>query len=265
MNSTLQPAILDVFLTLKKYSLVGMLGWQDVSQRYKRSSIGAFWLTISMGIMISTMGLVFSNIFRLPLREFLPFLCIGMILWGFISSVVTEGCQGFVSAQSIIKQINLPLFIHIARMLWRNIIILGHNLVIFPIVILAVGAPLSSAIFLCIPGFILLTINVAWVSLILSIFCTRYRDMSPIVNSLLQIVFYLTPIMWMPNTLSQRAGAYLIDFNPVYHLISIVRDPLLSQYPTSLDWAVSSGLALSGWVITMMIFSRYQRRIAYWL
>jgi len=265
LNTSIMAAVSDIIATLRQYSLVGMLGWQDVSHRYKRSSLGAFWLTISMGIMIGTMSVVFSKIFQLPLREFLPFLSIGMILWGFISSVVTEGCQGFVAAQSIIKQLDLPLFVHIARLLWRNAIVLGHNLVIFPIVILTVGKPPTWIILLCIPGFILLIANLAWITLLIAIVCTRYRDMTPIINSVLQIVFYLTPIMWMPNKLSHRAGTYLIDANPVYHLISIVRSPLLGTLPTQLNWIVAIALALCGWALTLIIYSRYQRRIAYWL
>src|SRR5438445_6358042 len=87
-------AIADITAAVKRYPLVGMLGWQDVRQRYRRSALGPFWLTISMGVMIGTIGLVFGQIFNSPMREFLPFLAIGMILWTFISSVVTEGCAG---------------------------------------------------------------------------------------------------------------------------------------------------------------------------
>ena len=266
MRNGYMSAISDILLTLKDYSLIGMMGWQDVRHRYKRSSLGAFWLTISMGIMIATMGVIFSKIFLTPLREFLPFIAMGMILWGFISSVVSDGCQGFVASHHIIKQLNIPLYSHIARVIWRNIIVFAHNIIIFPIVVVAVGQPITWIMLLCIPGFLLLTINLAWVALLLGIFCARYRDLSQIIASALQILFYLTPIMWMPERLSQqRAGMYLVDSNPVYHLISIVRAPLLGHAPTTLNWTVSLISALCGWIVTLLIYARYQRRIAYWL
>jgi lipopolysaccharide transport system permease protein len=129
-----------------------------------------------------------------------------MILWGFISSMITEGCIVFVASNHIIKQISIPMFMHVARLLWRNIIILGHNIVIFPLVLLFIWQPLTWVALLFIPGFILLVINLAWITLFLGILCARYRDLSPIINSMLQILFYLTPIMWMPDRLSQRAG-----------------------------------------------------------
>ncbi|MGY3232366.1 ABC-type polysaccharide/polyol phosphate export permease [Luteibacter sp. HA06] len=258
-------AIRDVTAAMRRGSLIRMLGWQDVRQRYRRSALGPFWLTISMGVMIGTIGIVFGQIFKTPMHEFLPFLAAGMILWAFFSSVVMEGCTGFISAESIIKQLPIPLFVHILRMIWRNILILLHNIVILPLVFLAVGRGIGWEALLCIPGFVLAAINLTWVALLLAVLCARYRDLPQIVGSALQVVFYLTPIMWMPGHLPQRAGMYLLDLNPVYHVLSVVRSPLLGDMPTALDWYVSGGLAVAGWVFAILLYGRYKRRIAYWL
>jgi len=142
-KGSFQVASRDIAGAIRHYPLAGMLGWQDVRQRYRRSALGPFWLTISMGVMIGTIGVVFGSIFHSPMAEFLPFLATGLILWGFLSAVVTEGCMGFIGAEGIIKQLPIPLFVHILRMIWRNMIIFAHNIVILPIVFLAVGKPLS--------------------------------------------------------------------------------------------------------------------------
>lgn len=264
-NKPLAIALSDITSAVRKYSLVGMLGWQDVRQRYRRSALGPFWLTISMGVMIGTIGIVFGQIFNSPMQEFLPFLAIGMILWSFISSTVTEGCTGFVAAEGIIKQLPIPLFVHILRMIWRNLLILAHNIVIFPLVLLAVGKPLSLIALIAIPGFLLVLINLIWIALILAIICARYRDLPQIVSSILQVVFYLTPIMWMPSLLPQRASLYLLDLNPAYHLLEIVRAPLLGQLPTEANWLASLALALVGWGMAIAVYGSHKRRIAYWL
>ena len=264
-NNSLTVALSDMAAAARRYPLVGMLGWQDVRQRYRRSALGPFWLTISMAIMIGTMGIVFGQIFKAPLTEFLPFLSVGTILWSFISSIVSEGCTGFIAAEGIVKQLPIPLFVHILRMIWRNILILGHNIVIFPLVLLAVGKPLGLVAFISIPGFILLVVNLTWIALILGVICSRYRDLPQIVGSIIQVVFYLTPIMWMPNLLPDRAGLYLLDLNPAFHLLEIVRSPLLGQLPTMTNWVVSLSLALIGWAMALTIYGRYKRRIAYWL
>lgn len=258
-------AIQDISSALSRHSLIGTLGWQDVRQRYRRSSLGPFWLTISMGVMIGTIGIVFGQIFKSPMDEFLPFLAVGLILWGFISTVITEGCSGFIAAEAVIKQLPIPLSVHIFRVIWRNLIILAHNVVIFPLVLLAVQkAPTWDAV-VAIPGLILLILNLSWISIFLGVLCTRYRDIPQIITSLLQVVFYLTPIMWLPSLLPSRAGTLMLDLNPFYHFLQIVRAPLLGQEPSLESWAVTIGIAIVGWTLTVMLFGRYRRRIAYWL
>lgn len=242
-----------------------MLGWQDVRQRYRRSTLGPFWITMSMGVMIGTIGIVFGQIFQSTITEFLPYLAIGMILWNYMSAIIIEGCAGFIAAETIIKQLPIPIFVHIMRMVWRNMLIFAHNIVIFPLVLIAVGKPLTWLALLSIPGLILQCVNLTWLALFLGMLCARYRDLPQIVNSMLQVVFYLTPVMWMPKLLPQRAGTILLDLNPVYHLLEIVRSPLLGQNPSMTNWLVSLGLAVCGWGITFALYNRYRQRIVYWL
>jgi len=259
------PAVADITAACKRHQLVAMLGWQDVRQRYRRSALGPFWLTISMGIMIGTIGVVFGQIFESPMTEFLPFLAAGMILWTFVSSILTEGCTGFISAEGIIKQLPLPLFVHILRMVWRNVLILGHNIVILPIVFLVMGKAPALTAFLSLPGFVLVVINLTWAALILAVLCARYRDLPQIVNSALQVAFYLTPILWMPKLLPKRAGLYLLDLNPFYHLFEIFRAPLLGEIPTVSNWVISILLAVVGWAAALAFYGMFKRRVAYWL
>lgn len=255
----------DVFEAIKEYSLIGMLGWQDVRQRYQRSIIGPFWLTISMAVMIGTIGIVFGQIFNSKIDEFLPFLAIGMIAWGFISTTINEGCTGFIAAESMIKQLPLPLFFHILRVIWRNFIITLHNLIIVPIILIIFGKSIDSVILLAIPGLILASINIAWVTLFLGLICTRYRDIPQIVTSGLQILFYLTPIMWMPGLLPQHARMYLLDANPLYHAIEVIRGPILGTTPTAMNWSISIAIAVSGWLATFYAYGKLKHRVAYWL
>ena len=258
-------ALADIFAGARRYSLAAMLGWQDVRQRYRRSALGPLWLTISMGVMIGTIGMVFGSIFKTPLFDFLPFLSVGIIFWGFISSVLTESCTGFIAAEGIIKQLPIPLFVHILRMMWRNVLILAHNFIIFPLVLLAVGRPLHLTMLVAIAGFGLQLVNLLWLALLFALVCARYRDLTQIVTSALQVVFYLTPIVWLPKALPSRSALLLLNLNPVYHLLEFVRAPLLGELPSLVNWAYAGGLAAVGWSITIIVYGRYKRRVAYWL
>jgi ABC-type polysaccharide/polyol phosphate export permease len=257
-------AVSDIAAATRRMPLVGILGWQDVRQRYRRSALGPLWLTISMGVMIATIGIVFSSLFHSPMTEFLPSLASGIIMWGFMSTVISEGCASFTASDAIIRQLPIPLFVHVLRMTWRNVIILGHNLLILPLVFVAVGKSVHPVIFVSIAGFALLVINLLWMALILGSACARFRDLSQIVGSVLQVVFYLTPIVWLPQSLPANT-AYLLDFNPAYHLLEIVRAPLLGHPPSAMNWVVSGTLAVVGWVVALLFYGRFRRRIAYWL
>lgn len=264
-NNSPMIALSDITAAVQRYQLVGVLGWQDIRQRYRRSALGPFWITIGMAVMIATIGIVFGQIFKTPLYDFFPFLAIGTILWSFISTVIAEGGMGFIASEAIVKQLPIPLFVHILRMLWRNLLILAHNIVIFPLVLVAVGRPLGWVALLSVPGLALTTLNLGWIALVLGVLCTRYRDLPQIITSVLQVVFYITPIMWLPKLLPSRAGAYLVDSNPFYHMLEVVRAPLLGQFPSTLNWTVSAALAVLGWTFALFVYGRYKHRIAYWL
>lgn len=166
----------------------------DIRQRYRRSSLGPFWITISTGVMIACIGIIFGNLFKSPIKDFLPFLAAGLIIWSFISTVLIEATQVFITAEPIIRQLPIPIFSHVTRVVARNFIIFLHNIVIYPIVCLCVMRGFNFNVLLVIPGLALLIVNLLWMGLVIGIVCTRFRDMGQIVQSLLQIVFYVTPI-----------------------------------------------------------------------
>ncbi len=250
----------------KGFYIALMLGWQDVRQAYRRSAIGPFWITAGMAMQIATMGVVFGLIFKTDLQEYLPFLATSMILWGFISSVLNEGCLSFIAGEAIIKQLNVSLFIHVLRVIWKNILTLVHNIVILPLVFLAVWHGVGWELILLIPGFIILVANLSWMALLLGMVSARFRDMPPIVNSLITIAFYVTPVMWFPSLIGDNQLAHLLlGLNPFYHLLQIVRLPVLGELPTIENWGLSLLFAGLGWAAALAIFKKFRTQIAYWV
>lgn len=261
----ISSALNDIRSTFQSIHLVTTFAWQDIAMRYKRSRVGAFWLTVGMAVTIGALGIVFGSLFRQPMHEFLPFLTIGIILWTFFSSSLTEGGSSFITATDIILQVRMPLFLHVMRVLWRNIIILGHNILILPIVLLIFSRPVSVVSLLAIPGFILMMLNTGWIALMLAILCSRFRDIPQIVANSLQILYFITPIMWSEKILPERFGRIILDLNPCYHIINIVRAPLLGEFPSGWSWICSLGMAIIGWSLAIPLFGRYRNRIPYWL
>jgi len=257
-------AFQDITGAARRPQLWLLLGWQDIKQRYRRSILGPFWLTISTAVMVAALGLLYATILRTPLHEYLPYLATGLVLWMFISGTVSDGCQAFIACDGIIKQVRVPFLSHVLRVVWRNVIVLGHNLVIVlaVIVIFPHGAqPLAIALF--VPALILALVNACWMVLALGIISARFRDVPPIVMNAMQLFFFLTPIIWHSKDLPGRQE--FVYWNPLYHFVEILRAPLLGNVPAATTWLVVAAITLLGSSLTFLLFRRYRRRIAYWL
>lgn len=243
-----------------------MLGWQDIRQAYRRSAVGPFWLTIGMAIQIATMGIVFGLIFKSELSEYLPFLATSIIFWGLISSSINEGCLTFISSESMIKQLNLPHYQYVMRTIWRNLISVGHNLVILPLVLILFWKFPGWTIISLIPGLLILVVNLSWVVWLLGMLSARFRDLPPIAASLMTIAFYVTPVMWYPKLIENNNLAHvLLGLNPIYHWLQIVRLPILGQLPTLENWGLAILSAGIGWAVTLLVYKKYRNMIAYWV
>lgn len=242
------------------------LGWQDVRQSYRRSSLGQLWITIGMGVMIGTVGVVFGMIFGAELTIFLPYLASGIIMWSLLSGLINEGTQAFIAAEGMIKQLPLPKLVHLVRVVWRNILTSAHNILIFPLVLLAVGGSTGWSAFLFPIGAALAVLSVSGLALVLAILSTRFRDIPPIVSSVVTVAFYVTPVIWIPESLGDSQLAHLLlGLNPFYHLLQIARLPLLGQYPTIENWALALLSAGVFWLIGLWTFKKFENRIPYWV
>lgn len=260
-------ALADIVEGARASHLWGMLGWQDIRRRYRRSVLGPFWLTISMGILVAALGTLYGALFDVEHAAYVPHLALGFIVWTLISGLITDGCTAFVKAENIIKQTNVPLSVHVYRMVWRHTLILFHNSAIVVVVAVLFAIRPGWTGLLALPGLVLLCLSGIWVGLLLGMVSTRFRDVPPIVGSLVRILFFVTPIIWMPELMPGRALmlAVVLDFNPFFHFVEVVRAPLLGQAPGLLSWLAVTGMTLGGWVVTFAMFRSYRRRIAYWV
>ncbi len=240
-----------------------VLGWQDIKQRYRRSVIGPFWLTISYGALIMGMGPLYGRLLQQDLSTYLPYLAVGFIAWILISSLITEGCGAFIGAEGYITQMKLPFTAHVLRVVWRNLLIFFHNFVIVLVVMIFSPPPLTWALLTVPLAVLVIAVNGIWIGIVFGLLCARYRDFTQVVGSVVQIAFFLTPVMWRPNMLGRMQWA--ADWNPLHHLLEIVRAPLISGKVMPLSWMVAVGLAVAGFAVALGLFSRYRARVAYWL
>lgn len=256
-------AIEDVKEAFRIYPIWLTLGWYDVKQKYRRSKLGPWWITLSLAFWIAGMGVLYSRLFHQNLSDYFPYLTIGLVLWSFLSSLITDSCNVFISSEGILKQIPLPIMFHVLRMIWKQIIIFFHNFLAVIIVLFLFRVPLHFTFFLLPFSLVLILFNALWVGLLLGIFCARFRDIPQIVSTFVQILFFMTPVMWRPESLGTKQ--WIATWNPMYHMIVIFRGSILENHIQVLSWVIVTLTAAFGWIAAFSLFVRYRGRVAFWI
>ncbi len=263
MNGWLRVAAADLDSSISRRDLWIHQGFIDVLRRYRRTMLGPLWHTLHLGAMILLLGFVWSAIFKMDTAGYFRTVTPTLIVWTFISSIIVEGCGTFVAAQSTALSIRFPFTAFIFAHLWRMVLIFAHHLVLLVLVYLVLGPVPGATLLLAIPGIALILVNGFWISLVLSILTLKARDVQQIVASGMTIALFATPVFWPRDLLGPNFAA-LIDYNPLYHLLRIGRDPFIGQAPPIESWLWASGMAVVGLTASLLLFGAVRRRLAYW-
>jgi ABC-2 type transport system permease protein len=267
-SKTFRRAVADLTGGLARHQLWLHLGWQDIKQRYRRSLLGPIWITIATGTTAVAMGGLYSKLFHLKLSVHLPYVTLGLIIWALISASILEGAEVFVANEGLIKQLPTPLSVHVYRMVWRQALLFAHNIVIYVIIAIIYPKPWSWADLSVIPALALIMLNCIWASLVFGIIGTRFRDIAPLLNSVVQLLFFMTPIIWNAQTLAQQGASRwskIVELNPLLHYLDIVRAPLLGAQQELRHWIVVIVLTVIGWILAAFAMRQYRSRVPYWV
>lgn len=256
----------DCFAALKAWRVWLYMGTQDVRNQFRRSRLGIAWLIINLTLMASCIGYIYGHLFHIDLKEFFPALILGLTLWIFISNVIAQGCQTFIVSEGYIKQFSLSKQVYIFRFLISAIINLLVGLIIFCGVAWYTQIKLQVGSLWFLPGMAALILISMGHLIIFSYLGTRFRDLSHAITGVLQILFYVTPIIFSTDMLRERGLSFVYQFNPLYYLIEIVRFPLLHASMAATEvylFALVYGIVI--WSIALITLIKCDAKVAYWL
>ena len=256
-------ALSDLAAGLARSWIWSALSYQDIKLRYRGSLLGPFWVTLTNLILVVAMGGIYGALFHIQTEIYVPFLMCGLSIWQFISTMATEGCAAFTAAADVIQQVPLPFSIQAYRNVCRNFIVLAHNLLIVPLGLAIFSIPITWDVLAIIPGLVLIAINGVWISILLGMVSTRFRDVPPIVASFLQVLFFLTPLIWPPELLGQWHP--IATFNPLFAAVDVVRAPLIGVPTAPSSWIMLVSVTVLGCGLAFAAFARFRSRIAYWI
>lgn len=261
-----QLAAVDVHDGFKLWRLSWTLGFSDIKLRYRGSTLGPFWLTLSTAIMIGSMGVLYAYLFHAKVHNYIPYISVSIVFWNYLNTLIIDGCGCFTQADALIRGTRMPFTVHALRSVVRNTIVLAHNVLVIVGVFLVMGVHVSWFALWSIPALLLWLVDAYAVSLLFGALCARFRDVPQIIMALLQVVFFLTPIMWYAKLLEGHPRTdLLIRFNPFYYMLDIVRAPLLGR-PITVDVVLKALIVSVGIILISAIgFARTRGRIAYWV
>jgi ABC-type polysaccharide/polyol phosphate export permease len=262
-TSDQRPAMADIVEGILAWRVWVRFGWYDLVARYRRSWVGPLWLAISTLIFVFSMGIVFSFLFNMSMSEYLPYVAFGTVVWTYLNTVACDGVSTFVEAEGYIRQVKRPLSIYVCRVAWRNTIMLANQMVAALAVAIMFGRLSIALLPLAVLGLVFLIANSVWVIVLVGVLGTRFRDVLPIIQNILQVLFFITPVIWLPSQIGDRL--YIAEFNPLYHLIELVRAPFLGTVPPFRSYVIIAVVTVMGFLVAALFYQRFRDRVVYWL
>lgn len=256
-------AYYDLLCGLKSKGVWLALGWNDVQGRYNRSKLGVFWASLSILIFVCALGPIYSRLFGVSSPDYILYLMLGIIVWNYMHGIILESGREYVNSVNYIVSFQLSYFTLLFRVIWRNLVVLGYQMLVFVLLASILGKTWNVAWLVVPVSLFVITLNALWMGLLVSVFATRFRDLGELLNNIFRLIFFVTPIMWMP---SMKAELTMVaELNPFHHLIEIYRGALLNGTLNESSWVIAACMACIGWLIAFPIFARYRSRIAFWI
>jgi lipopolysaccharide transport system permease protein len=234
----------------------------DIRSKYRRTMLGPWWITATNAFTALIMGLVAGRFLGADMKTYLPNFMISMTIWNFISSSLSESCYTMINAGGMIKAVNMPILIHVMRMVHRNLIIFLHNSAIIPIIWLVYPWHIGIQSLLAPLGLLIVYVAVVSGSVVVSMICVRYRDVPPVMTSVLQLLFFVSPIIWSPEHI--KGGELFVALNPVAYLLAVTRDPIMGSSPHLMSWIGALLFVAIATMVMAFIYTRYRSRVVYW-
>lgn len=256
-------AIVDMAVGLGRWQTSYKLGLQDIELRYKRSLLGPFWISAAMVAMVLALAFVFADVFQAEFATYIAYISAGLLAWYLILALVNEAGGSMIEHGQFLHNVRMPLTVIAGRVVFRNAVVFLHNLIAIVGLLLVFGAPFSWIAAAVVPGALIILLFGYFLVIALGPMCARFRDIPLLVQNLMQVIFFLTPIFWMPDSLAHRP--VFTALNPFYHFIELVRAPLLGHEATLLNWQVAlSSCAVAG-LLAIVSASIASKRLTLWI
>lgn len=239
------------------------LAKREIARQYDRTAIGVFWIPLNILFHVSILGLVYSAVIGHS-KSYFPYFALSYSIWTTFGRTLSESSSLWRSSEKYLKQFSTPISTFINKAVYKLLLIFLISLPVGFAIALLTGARPGWSVLLAIPGIAVYFANIFWIVTVLSIASLRFRDLSRFMPNIVFLVYLTTPILWQIDRLSEDKR-WIAQANPIYHLISLVREPLLGHPAPMLSWIVCLSTALVGNIVAFWTLKTFRWRIPLWL
>ncbi|WP_185970738.1 ABC transporter permease [Pseudoluteimonas lycopersici] len=261
--SSPQATLRDWSQALRSPALWMNLALEDLRDRYRRTVLGVAWIAISFALFVGVKVLVFGQMSAASTREFAIFVTIGFGAWSFISSMVTDACGAYLHSRAWILGTAVPYPVYLLQATLRNWMVFALVMLVMAIALLWKPTPWTPTALFALPALLAYFVTSVWLSALLAPLCVRYHDLLHAVQTSMRLMFFITPILWMPGTNGMLAE--LARINPMTHYLAILRDPLLYNTVSFASWEVVLAINAAGLLFGSLVYASTRQKVAFWI
>jgi lipopolysaccharide transport system permease protein len=245
--------------------LIYFLTKRELQVRYKQSFFGISWAVLQPLTFAFVFALFFSKLITLPTEgiPFAVFAVVGLVPWLFTAQAVQNGATSLVQDSDLISKVYFPrLALPISKAL-SLLIDLAIGIVVVLIVTVLYGVTISSNVYLA-PTFLLLGLLTAFaVATLFAAVNVKYRDVSVVVPMLVQIMFFITPVLYSGENLVTGGWRYVWALNPMVAVIEGLRWAVIATPAPEIGTVlISIGSACALLLIALWYFRRTEQFFA---
>jgi ABC-type polysaccharide/polyol phosphate export permease len=226
--------------------------------------LGPLWQTLGNLIAVIGFSFVWASLLEQDLRTFVPSLAIGLIIWQLVAGAIGEGANTFAGEAQIIRNVAMPLWFFVVRALARQVINFLHNIILIVGIVLYYNLPITqAALWISFAGIALTIANLTWLMFVLGVLGARFKDIEYAINSVLPILFFISPVLFRPDRLT--VNQEIIWMNPLSYFIEAVRAPILGDPVSTNVYLILVSMLLLGSILSYWLYHTRARRVAFWV
>jgi len=258
-----RTAIEDIITGFRNNGAWRMLAAEDLRLRYRRTYLGVLWLTATFSLFMAAKTFVFGSIMDVPLKEYTLYMSCAFLVWIFINNTMVDACTVWINAEGWMRGVNIPKSTFVYLTIYRNLVTASYSAIACAAIFMLFRHQFTWHALVAFPALLVILLNAGWVSFFMGVIATRYRDVIHMIKTGMGIMFFMTPILWIPKTMGPKFELFAL-YNPFAHMIAIFRDPLVYGTSDPISWAVCLTITFVGWAVSFVLFTKFRSRLIFW-